>query len=71
MNNIAINPKEHFEEFKNRNFNKKHKSMNRNVPGIGFDSCAERILSLNDLKSVRSRELQKKLQQRLQVTTEK
>ena len=35
---IAINPKEYFEKFKDRNINKKHKEVRRDTLGITFES---------------------------------
>ena len=35
---IAINPKEYFEKFKDRNINKKHKEVRRDAPGMNFES---------------------------------
>ena len=35
---IAINPKQYFEKFKDRNINKKHKGVRRDMLGITFES---------------------------------
>ena len=35
---IAINPKEYFEKFKDRNINKKHKEVRRDTLSITFES---------------------------------
>ena len=45
---IAVNPKEHFEKFKNRTLNKKHKGVRRETKGINFESYAERIATLKE-----------------------
>ena len=52
MITIAINTEEYFEQYRNRNFNKKHKGVRNNVPGMNFDSYTRRILSLNNHKSI-------------------
>ena len=46
---IAINLKEHFEKFKDRKINKKHKGMRRDTPGMCFESYAMRINTLRDI----------------------
>ena len=46
---IAINPKEYFENFKDRKINKKHKGVRRDTPGMTFESYAERVSSLRQL----------------------
>ena len=40
---IAVNPKEYFEKFKNRNVNKKHKGVKKGTLGMMFDNYAQRI----------------------------
>ena len=40
---IAINPKEYFEKFKDRKINKKDKGVRHDIPGMPFESYAERI----------------------------
>ena len=66
---IAINPKEYFEKFKNRNKNKKHKGVRRDTPGMNFESYAARIKNLrDDLKFDSGKEKKgKNIQKRLQV----
>ena len=62
---ITVNPKEYFEKLKNRLINKKHKGVRRDMPGMNFESYAERI---NVLKETGSDKNEKKLvQKRLQV----
>ena len=46
---IAINPKEHFEKFKNRKINKKHKGVRRDTKGMFFEAYANRTTSLRQL----------------------
>ena len=43
---IAVNPKEYFEKFKNRNINKKHKGVKKGTPGMMFENYAARIKRL-------------------------
>ena len=46
---IAINPKEYFEKFKDRNINRKHKGVRRDAPGMCFKSHAARITRLGSI----------------------
>ena len=63
---IAVNPKEYFEKFKNRDINKKHKGVRKNTKGMDFERYADRIKDLRlDLKSEVEKE--KVIQKRLQV----
>ena len=65
---IAINPKEYFEKFKNRNINKKHKGVRRDTPGMNFESYAARIKNLrDDLNFDGGKKEEKIIQKRLQV----
>ena len=65
---IAINPKEYFEKFKNRNINKKHKGVRRDTPGMNFESYAARIKNLRDDLNFDGGEKEEKIiQKRLQV----
>ena len=63
---IAVNPKEYFEKFRNRDINKKHKGVRKNTKGMDFERYANRIKDLRlDLKSEIEKE--KVIQKRLQV----
>ena len=63
---IAVNPKEYFEKFKDRNINKKHKGVRKNTKGMDFLRYADRIKDLKiDLKNNDRQE--KIVQMRLQV----
>ena len=63
---IAVNPKEYFEKFKNRNINKKHEGVKKGTPGMMFENYAARIKRLrSDLNKSESVETIK--QKRLQV----
>ena len=61
---IATNPKEYFEKFKKRIINKKHKDVGRDMPGMIFESYAERISSLRQLDTKPKKKL---ILKRLQV----
>ena len=45
---IAVNPKEYFEKFKNRDINKKHKGVKKGTHGMMFENYADRIKRLRD-----------------------
>ena len=63
---IAVNPKEYFEKFKDKNINKKHKGVRKNTKGMDFLRYANRIKDLKlDLKNNEPQE--KIVQMRLQV----
>ena len=63
---IAVNPKEYFEKFRDKNINKKHKGVRRNTKGMDFQRYADRIKDLRfDLNVDISQE--KIVQKRLQV----
>ena len=62
---VAINPKEYFEKFKDRNINKKHKGVRRDTPGMTFESYAGRIVPLRyDSKKTEPKKI---IRKRLQV----
>ena len=49
---IAVNPREYFEKFIDRNINKKHKGVRRDTVGMDFERYASRIKDLRlDLNS--------------------
>ena len=63
---IAVNPKEYFEKFKNKNINKKHKGVRKNTKGMDFQRYANRIKDLRmDLNNEEKQE--KVIQKRFQV----
>ena len=63
---IAVNPKEYFEKFRNKNINKKHKGVRKNTKGMDFQRYADRIKDLRiDLSNEESQE--KVTQKRFQV----
>ena len=43
---IAVNPKEYFEKFKNKDINKKHKGVKKGTRGMMFENYANRIKQL-------------------------
>ena len=62
---IIINRKEYFEKFKNRKINKKHKGVRRDMPGMNFESYAQKISSIRQIDIARNNK--KLVQKRLQV----
>ena len=42
---LAVNPKEYFELFEDKNLNKKHKGITKGSSGLGFENLSERIIS--------------------------
>ena len=40
---IEVNPKDHFEKFKNRTLNKKHKGVRQDTKGMNFESYEKQI----------------------------
>ena len=54
---IAVNPKEYFETFKNKDINKKHKGVRKGTRGMMFENYANRIKRLRfDLNTTPSHE---------------
>ena len=54
---IAVNPKEYFESFKNKDINKKHKGVRKGTRGMMFENYANRIKRLRfDLNTTPLRE---------------
>ena len=54
---IAVNPKEYFEKFKNKDINKKHKGVKKGTRGMMFENYANRIKRLrHDLNISQSAE---------------
>ena len=43
---LAVNPKEYFEKFKNKDFNKKHKGVKKGTAGMNFENYAKQIKRL-------------------------
>ena len=49
---IVINPKEYFKKFKNKNLDKKHKGLRKDVYGMDFESYTSRVISLSELCNI-------------------
>ena len=49
---VALNPKEYFEVFRNKNFNKKHEGVKKATEAIDFESHASRIMDLREYDSI-------------------
>ena len=52
MITVAVNLKEYFEKYKNKNINKKHKGIKKGTAGMNFDAHAKRIMSLHEHETV-------------------
>lgn len=66
MITIAVNPKDYFEEYRNRHWNKKHKGMRKDADGIFFEVYASQIM-LFDEHEIANKTYQKMLQKRFQI----
>lgn len=67
MLTIAVNPKEYYEQFKDKGINKKHEGIGKNTPWIEFINYVDRIFSLIDHEELHGTPSQKQIQKRLQV----
>ena len=63
---IAVNPKECFELFCNKKFNKKHKGIRKETRGMMFEAHAERIMDLREYTDLHKKPKQF-IQQRFQI----
>ena len=45
---MVVKPKQYFEKYHNKNFNKKHKGVKKKTLGMTFPSYANRIIPLNE-----------------------
>ena len=43
MITVAVNLKEYFEKYENKNINKKHKDMRKGMTGMSFDAYASPV----------------------------
>ena len=41
---VAVNPKEYLEEYRDKSFNKKHKELKKDTPGMHFVAYANRVM---------------------------
>ena len=48
---ISVNPKEHFEKYRDKTVNKKHKGLQKDTPGMDFEAYSQRICSLHEFCS--------------------
>ena len=60
MITVAVNLKEYFEKYKNKNINKKHKGIKKGTAGMNFDAHAKRIMSLHEHETVSKKKKEKK-----------
>ena len=63
---VAVNPKEYFEVFHNKSFNKKHKGVKKATEGMNFESYASRIMDLRDYDSI-DKKTKQLIQKRFQL----
>ena len=61
---IAVNTKEYFEKYKDKSFNKKHKGLKKDTPGMHFEAYANRVMSLSDFTNQKTKKIQ---QNRFQI----
>ena len=51
---VAINPKEYFEKYRNREINKKQKGINKDTAGMPFEAYTQRRTFLNEFYSYKT-----------------
>ena len=61
---IAVNTKEYFKKYKDKSFNKKHKGLKKDTPGMHFEAYANRVMSLSDFTNQKTKKIQ---QNRFQI----
>ena len=60
---VVVNPKEYLEKYKNKDVNKKNKSVQKeDTAGVYFEDYSRRILSLHDHEAINTNVNQKRLQ---------
>ena len=62
---IAINPKEYFEKYRNREINKKQKGINKDTAGMHFEAYTQRRRFLNEFYSYKTAKPKKIIIQKL------
>ena len=45
---IFVNPKEHFEKYRDQSVNKKQKDLKKDTLGMDFEACSHRLSSLHE-----------------------
>ena len=60
----AVNLKEYFEKYRDKSFNKKHKGLKKDTPGMHFEAYANRVMLFNDFTNQKIKKIQ---QNRLQI----
>ena len=61
---IAVNPKEYFEKYRYKSFNKKYIRLKRDTPGMHFEAYANRVMLFNDFTNQKVKKIQ---QNRFQI----
>ena len=61
---IAVNPKEYFEKYRYKSFNKKYKRLKRDTPGMHFEAYANRVMLFNDFTNQKVKKIK---QNRFQI----
>ena len=61
---IAVNTKEYIKKYRHKSFNKKHKGLKNDTPGMHFEAYAHRVTSLNDFTNQKVKKIQ---QNRFQI----
>ena len=61
---IAVNPKEYIKKYRHKSFNKKHKGLKNDTPGMHIEAYAHRVTSLNGFTNQKVKKIQ---QNRFQI----
>lgn len=64
---IAVNPKEYFDKYRDRETNKKHKLLRKRMAGMPFEIYTQRIMYPNKFHSRKTIKTKKAIQKRFQV----
>ena len=65
---ISVNPREYFENYRNKRINKIHKRLKRDTAGMDFEAYSSRLLSLHEFNGQGPKKIQQK---RFQVLNNK
>ena len=60
----AVNPKEYIKKYRHKSFNKKHKGLKNDTPGMHIEAYAHRVTSLNGFTNQKVKKIQ---QNRFQI----